>query len=122
VLNPLFVNTGKPKETIYDWEYNLQNNLEQFKEEIIKLSVPYNLEDDNTCLEYDDCPITKEMKEEERRRLCKKCFEDYKENWCNEYKRAIDIAIGYFKIYFKTSKIRKDYTIIPIKQNKIDEY
>lgn len=123
VLDPLFVDKGKYKETIYDWEYEIQNNLDQFKEEIFKKSWVYDLEDNNTCHgNEDNCPITEEMNKNEQKKLCKNCFEEIKEDWCNSYKRGIDIAIEYFKTYFKTSNIRKEYlTIItPNQKNQTD--
>lgn len=126
ILDPLFLDKDpRYKQTFKDWEYGLQNNLDKFIKEIYEESIPYNLEDEETCSgDEDNCPITKEMEEKEWKKLCKKCFEEYKKSWCNQYKRSIDIGIEYLKAYIKSSPkhnnpLRKEYII---KQTNLSEY
>ena len=124
VLDPLFVDKGKYKQTIHDWKYNLQNNLDQFKEELFKSSWLYDLDDDGTCHKGEpdkscEYPEDWDYKKQGSPDCCKKCFEEVKEEWCNDYKRGIDISIEYFKTYFKISNIRKEYLTKPTKQTHL---
>lgn len=124
VLDIFFVETDSGyKETIQDWRNNFEE-LAELKEELYKKSWQYDLEDDGTCHgDRDKCPITEGMEEKEWKKLCKKCFEDTKEEWGNSYKRAIDIGFSYLKTYLEATPkhykpLRKEYNSKKVKTSK----
>ncbi len=122
VLDNYFIIKHPYKRTIKDWDYRLLDSQE-LKDKILKESWAYTQE-----WEYVDCwgneerCGVKECTKEEH----KKCFEIHKRENIEDYKRAIDIGINYFKKYIKGLKendlLRKEYLIKPTKQNDINDY
>jgi len=128
ILDTYFTETDpKFKETFADWDDNFEE-LAELKEEIHKKSWQYNLEDDGCCCGEDkDCLWSEEMEEEERRKLCKKCFEKWKEDCNNSYKRSIDIGFAYIRAYLEATPkyykpLRKEYNSKKVKTGSVKNW
>ena len=107
------------KETFADWN----NKFEELSEEI-KNSWKYNEEE---CTYNDKCPITEEMKEKERKNICKKCIKEDKKEWHNIYKRSVDIGFAYLRTYLEATPkyykpLRKEYNSNKIKTGNLKNW
>lgn len=122
ILDVFFIDTNPEiKQTFADWN----DNFEELKEEI-KNSWKYNsLEEE--CTYNNNCPITEEMEEKERKKLCKKCFEEDKKEWYNMYKRSVDIGFAYLRAYLEATPkhykpLRKYYNSKKVKTGNVKNW